>query len=299
MTDANPNIVYVYDLIEQRNVYINREIYTILGYTPEEVQHMGKAFLPTLMHPDNLALLPESFKKLAQTKDGEIIECDYQIQHKNGEWRWLFNRKIVFTRTSDGKPKQILGTAADITQRKQAKLALQKALEAAQSANHAKSTFLASMSHELRTPLNAVLGFSQILARDESLTTQQKKYIEIINRSGGHLLELINDVLSMSKIEAGQITLNEDRFDLSALLNSVHEMLQLKAKNKGLHLNFENSIDLPRYVQTDQGKLRQVLINLLGNAIKFTKEGTVTLRVSLVKCDESSVKKQRTNNHYL
>jgi CheY-like chemotaxis protein len=136
------------------------------------------------------------------------------------------------------------------------------------------------MSHELRTPLNAVLGFSQILGRDQSLTRQQQKYIEIINRSGAHLLNLINDVLSMSKIEAGRLTFNEDIFDLYALLNSLQEMLLLKAKSKNLQLNFEYSIDVPQYIQTDENKLRQVLINLLGNALKFTQQGGVRLRVT-------------------
>jgi PAS domain S-box-containing protein len=283
ITDANPNILYVYDLLEQRNIYINREVYTILGYTPAEVQNMGKAVIQTLMHPDDFALLPEYFKKFDTVQEGEIIEYDYRMQHKNGEWRWMFSRDVVFTRTSNGKPKQILGSATDITDHKKAKIAIQNALEAAQSANLAKSNFLASMSHELRTPLNAVLGFSQILGRDQSLTAQQKKYIDIINRSGAHLLNLINDVLSMSKIEAGRITLNEESFDLYALLNSLQEMLQLKAKSKGLQLNFKYDLKIPRYIQTDESKLRQVLINLLGNAIKFTQEGSVTLRVTYNK----------------
>jgi PAS domain S-box-containing protein len=157
--------------------------------------------------------------------------------------------------------------------------ALEKAKLEAEAANRAKSQFLSKMSHELRTPLNAILGFTQVMARDESLTTDQKDYLGIINRSGEHLLELINDILSMSKIEAGQVTLNPSRFDLYRLLDCLEEMLRLKATSKGIELIFERTPNVPQYIQTDDSKLRQVLINLLGNAIKFTQTGHVTLRV--------------------
>jgi len=615
IADSNPNLLYVYDLIEQRNVYCNRQIAVMLGYTTQEIQDMGTAMMSMLLNPDDLPEFFESVQKVERAKDGDVIECQYRMKHKNGEWRWMHSWDTVFLRTTDGKPKQILVTAndftdrklaqekllasqqrisfllqqmpiavielnlnleiitwnpaavaifgyseqevigrnapdfilpssclqpadqilnnhinanfsgscstnqtitkngkiivcewyntalidengkaigialmaVDITERKQAETELQEsalrqraiariiermrqtldigdifhattqelrqtmkcdrvalyrfnpdwsgefvaesvdsnwvsfiqvqeidsnftegALESekclvqkfdstsqevrdtylqeteggpysrgttylcvpdiykqgfnpcyiqllekfqaksyitvpifcgeqlwgllasyqnsaprqwseaeinvavhvgtqlgvalqqaellartqrqsmellrskenAEVANRAKSQFLASMSHELRTPLNAILGFSQVMARNSSITAEQKEYIEIINRSGEHLLELINDVLSMSKIEAGQITINESRFNLYNLLNSLKEMLQLKANSKGLHLVFENTNDLPQYIQTDEAKLRQVLINLLGNAIKFTQQGSVTLRVS-------------------
>ncbi len=612
IADANPNLLYVYDLIEHRNVYNNRQIAGILGYNAGEIQDMGTAMMPALMHPEDLSVFFEHIKKFDRAKGGDIIEFQYRMRHKNGEWRWMHSWDTVFLRTNDGKPKQVLGTAnditdrklaeekllasqqrisfllqqtpiavielnlnleiitwnpaaeaifgyseqeakgrvatdlivpksyrqqaseifdrglsakssatienltkdgriiicewyntelidengkaigtasmaVDITERKQAETELQesalhqraiariiermrqtldlreifhattrelrqtmkcdrvglyrfnpdwsgefvsesvdskwisfiqaqqidpnftegalesenclvqkfdstsqeicdtylqetaggaysrgktylcvpdiykqgfdncyiqllerfqaksyitvpifcgeklwgllasyqnsaprqwseaeinvavhvgtqlgvalqqaellartqrqsmeliKSKENAEVANRAKSQFLASMSHELRTPLNAILGFSQVMARNISITTEQKEYIEIINRSGEHLLELINDVLSMSKIEAGQITINESRFNLYNILNSLREMLQLKANSKGLHLIFENIGDLPQYIQTDEAKLRQVLINLLGNAIKFTQHGIVTLRVS-------------------
>ncbi|NQE35394.1 response regulator [Microcoleus asticus] len=612
IADSNPNLLYVYDLIERRNVYSNRQIAAILGYSAQEIQDMGTAMMSTLLNPDDLPKYFQSVQKLERAKDGDVIECQYRMRHKNGEWRWMHSWDTVFLRTSDGKPKQVLGTAnditdrklaeekllasqqrisfllqqtpiavielnlnleiitwnpaavaifgyseqeakgrvasdlivpesyhqqvseifnhglnakssgtsenltkdgriiicewyntqliddngtaigialmaVDITERKQAETELQesalrqraiariiermrqtldirdifyattrelretmkcdrvaiyrfnpdwsgefvaesldrkwvsfiqaqefdssltecvldnelcvvkkldrtlqevhdtylqetkggvysrgrtylcvpdiykqgfdncyikllekfqaqsyvivpifcgkklwgllasyqnsaprqwteaeinvavdvgtqlgvalqqaellartqrqsmeliKSKENAEVANRAKSQFLASMSHELRTPLNAILGFSQVMARNSSITEEQKEYIEIINRSGEHLLELINDVLSMSQIEAGQITINENRFNLYRLLNSIKEMLQLKAHSKGLHLIFENIGDLPQYIQTDEAKLRQVLINLLGNAIKFTQHGTVTLRVS-------------------
>ena len=154
----------------------------------------------------------------------------------------------------------------------------QKAQEAG-AANRAKSEFLTNMSHELRTPLNTILGFTQLMTRDRSVNPSQLEHLGIINRSGEHLLTLINDVLSMSKIEAGRTTLNENSFDLYRLLDSIEEMLQLKADSKGLQLIFERSPEVPQYVQTDESKLRQVLINLLGNAIKFTQSGWVMLHV--------------------
>jgi signal transduction histidine kinase/CheY-like chemotaxis protein len=154
----------------------------------------------------------------------------------------------------------------------------QQARRSADTANVAKSTFLANMSHELRTPLNAVLGFAQVMERDPALSSRQKEHLSIITRSGEHLLGLINDVLEMSKIEAGRITLNETSFDLRRLLQSVEELFRLRAEAKQLQLLFELAEDVPQFVRGDEGKLRQVLINLLGNAIKFTHTGGVTLR---------------------
>ncbi len=173
----------------------------------------------------------------------------------------------------------------------------QKAQESL-AANRAKSAFLANMSHELRTPLNSILGFAQLMTRDSSISSAQLENLRIISRSGEHLLTLINDVLSMSKIEAGRIILNENSFDLYALFDSLVEMFQMKAESKGLQLIFERSPEVPRYIRTDESKLRQVLINLLGNAIKFTPTGRVILRVSIVRRQSlvASDKKQTTDN---
>lgn len=163
--------------------------------------------------------------------------------------------------------------------RYQAEEALRIAKEAAESANRAKSVFLANMSHELRTPLNAILGFAQLMERDRALTSRQRESLATINRSGEHLLNLINDVLEMSKIEAGRIVLNLTSFDLYHLLRSLQEMFQIRAQAKQLALQFLLAPDLPQYIEADEGKLRQVLINLLGNAVKFTDTGSVRLQV--------------------
>jgi signal transduction histidine kinase/DNA-binding response OmpR family regulator len=151
--------------------------------------------------------------------------------------------------------------------------------EKAEMANRAKSAFLASMSHELRTPMNAILGFSQLINRDVGIAPEHREHLAIIQRSGEHLLTLINEVLDMSKIEAGRITLNKRNFDLHFLLNDLKDMMKLRAGNKSLSLTVEISPDVPRYVGTDETKLRQVIVNLIGNAIKFTEEGGVTVRV--------------------
>lgn len=154
-----------------------------------------------------------------------------------------------------------------------------KAEKAAEAASKAKTEFLANMSHELRTPLNAILGFTQVMSRDLQLSTEQREYLRIINRSGEHLLDLINDILDLSKIEAGLCSLDETSFNLYRLLDSLEEMFQIKAEQKKIKLIFIVPSDIPHYIKTDSKKLRICLINLLGNALKFTENGTVTLRV--------------------
>jgi len=157
-----------------------------------------------------------------------------------------------------------------------------KAEEAAAAASLAKSQFVANMSHELRTPLNAILGFTEVMSRDSFLGDENLENLRIINRSGQHLLELINDVLDLSKIEAGIIALDERSFDLYQLLDTLEEMFQIKAESKNLQLKIFVQANVPQYIKTDEKKLRVCLINLLGNAIKFTLDGgRIWLRVSV------------------
>ncbi len=178
---------------------------------------------------------------------------------------------------------------SEIDKRKQTEEALRKAIDRAEvaqleaeRANQAKSTFLANMSHELRTPLNAIIGFARMMKRDSSLSPKVRKNLGIINVSGEHLLSLINDVLDMSKIEAGRTTLNNSVFNLYDLLRDLEGMLHNRVQSKGLNFIVDLNPKLPTWVETDEKKLRQVLINLLGNAIKFTEIGTVSLTVTAV-----------------
>ncbi|HEX8980887.1 MAG TPA: ATP-binding protein [Parasulfuritortus sp.] len=158
---------------------------------------------------------------------------------------------------------------------------LVSAKDAALAANRAKSLFLANMSHELRTPLNAILGFSAMMRHDAQLTDGQRENLDIINRSGEHLLTLINDVLEMAKIEAGRLHLEIAPFDLGNMVRDVIEMMQLRAKEKGLRLLLDQSSEFPRYIKGDEARLRQILINLVGNAVKFTEQGGVTIRLGV------------------
>ncbi|MBF0557479.1 MAG: response regulator [Nitrospirae bacterium] len=188
---------------------------------------------------------------------------------------------------SQGNKVGAIETIRDMTSYKRTQQELQKAKESAESANRAKSVFLATMSHEIRTPMNAILGFAQLMMRDPQLTPTQREHLNTISRSGEHLLALINDVLEMSKIEAGRITLNPVAFDLQALLEDVEAMFRVRTDAKQLQFVIQRATSMARRVVADQGKLRQILINIIGNAVKFTETGGISLRVAALPADKS------------
>ena len=238
-----------------------------------------------------LVALARAASQFAEGKPTDWIKV--KTRDEIGALATAFNHMMTRIRTYTDNLESLVSDRTqaledEIKERQQIEAALRQAKEAAEAANLAKSEFLANMSHELRTPLNAILGFSQLLSHDYTIQPKQRQYLDTINRSGEHLLILINDVLEMSKIDAGRVMLNPTDFDLHDGLESLEHMLRLRAENKGLNLAFELAAEVPQYITADDGKLRQVLTNLLGNAIKFTEAGRVVLRVTGTLANEAS-----------
>jgi PAS domain S-box-containing protein len=405
VADASPNILYLYDIQEKRNVYANREVFSTLGYSPEAIQAMGENFALNLLHPDDRqTVLPAYYDKIKVAQEGDIVEAEYRMRHVNGEWHWLHSRDSVFSRDAEGRVKLTIGTAEDISDRKlleQSQNRLRAMLEAATDyiliadssgktiwhntaikrlrglvddamtpqspidyhpqwvvdllwqqavpiaiangswigetalldtegreipvsqlllahkspqgeveffstimrdmrdqkeyekqleltnaellrATRLKDEFLATMSHELRTPLNAILGMTEALqeAVFGNVNERQTKALQTVEQSSYHLLTLINDILDVAKIEAGQVELLYTSTSINQLCQSSLAFVKQQARQKHIQLDVKIAPHLPD-ILLDERRMRQVLINLLNNAVKFTPEGgQVSLEIS-------------------
>jgi PAS domain S-box-containing protein len=210
-----------------------------------------------------------------------VFEIEFRARHRDGSYRCFLSRGIA-VRDAAGTPVRFVGTRTDVTHLKQIEEELRQAMEAAEAASRAKSEFLANVSHEIRTPLNAILGMTE-LALDTRLTEEQRNYLSTVHSSTNALLEIINDLLDFSKIEAGKLELDHADFSLRAVLGETLRALALRAHKKGLELIGHVNPDVPDALIGDAGRLRQVLLNLVGNAVKFTAEGEVVVQVSRIE----------------
>ncbi|MGE5657609.1 MAG: ATP-binding protein [Actinomycetota bacterium] len=243
------------------SIVLHQRSYHLIWLRPEQIQTVNWAGNPL----QSVSLDPDGAKRLTPRKSFELWK--ETVKETSLPWQLPEIEAAMRMRNT------LMMALLEFSQ-----TALEQAAERAAIANRAKSQFLAKMSHELRTPLNAILGFTQIMNRNSHIPTEFQDHLAIISRSGEHLLTLINDVLEMSRIEAGKLVLTKNCFDLHRLLLSINDMFVLKATEKGLNLISEWDVTVPRYVCGDEAKLRQILINLLGNAVKFATTGTIALR---------------------
>jgi PAS domain S-box-containing protein len=274
--------------LESGNLKVNPAYSQMLLCSAEEMKCVS--IFDQLTHPEDREADKISFQKMLT---GEVAHPRMEKRYllPGGKTVWA-DVAISILRDAAGKPQFVLGTAMEVTERKLAESELQHAKEAAEAANEAKSTFLATMSHEIRTPMNGILGMTELVL-DTDLTAEQRENLGLVRFSAESLLSIINDILDFSKIEAGKLEMEAIPFDLRESLGETMKALSIRAHQKGLELVYEVQPDVPDQLIGDPGRIRQVLINLVGNSIKFTEKGEVFLQVS-----EESSEAKSTRLHF-
>jgi PAS domain S-box-containing protein len=253
------------------------------GYEPEDL--VGRSGYE-IVHPDDAAQLRRLIEDLFS---GGLVDPtanrEYRLRTKDGLWVWMEGNPFI-VRDETGAPIEVVSTLRDTTQRKLMEAELMAAKEAAVASAHAKSEFLANMSHEIRTPLTSIVGFSKLLEDQPELSERSSSYVARVGNAAKALLAAVNDILDFSKLEARQVVIDRRPLPIAVLCGEIAEILEPQAAAKGLELSCHCQADVPRFVLVDGERLRQILLNLLGNAVKFTETGSVELRVSSAGPDE-------------
>lgn len=281
--DAAQNHLWDLDL-STGLVTVGASFFRSLGYTPPSKPYAVAAF-KEIAYPDDLQIIASAVDSWLGLATGNSVE--FRVRDSDGNYHWIYSRGDVVENDERDQPLRAMGIMTDITERKRMEQDLVDARIAAEDALHAKSQFLSSVSHELRTPLNGVLGYAQLLQKEQGFPPDSKEYLRAIESCGKHLLNLINDVLDLAKIESGNINIVCEANDLDDVIASVGDIVGHRAKSKGLEFIIEVADDVERKLQFDAVKLRQVLVNLLDNAVKFTNSGQVGLKVGVNEVDDS------------
>lgn len=262
--------------LRTNEVYFSPSLVAIAGYEPQEFSQTLDAWFDHL-YPEDIPGIQEAVDRHLRGET-DLYEVQYRLRHKAGHYLWISSKGRCL-RDEDRQPYRLVGTSSDITEKKEAERELKLAKEAAEAANLAKSEFLATMSHEIRTPMNAVIGMTGLLL-DGALTEQQRDFIEVIRNSGESLLTVINDILDFSKIESGRLEMEQQWFQLRNCIEDCLDLVAAQAERQGLELVIGWGPGIPEEIRGDVTRMRQVLVNLLGNAVKFTRQGTVLLVVT-------------------
>lgn len=281
VAQLSPNIIYVIDIEKWKNVFHNQQVSAILGYEASEPFLEDAFAFAKLIDNQDLATFRNHYKHIRyDLKDGEVIEREFRLKHRDGSDVWIITREVPFKRNISGQVQEVLGTAIDITRRKRIEKELIQAKKDAEDAARIKADFLSTMSHEIRTPMNAILGFTELLLTSK-LAEQELEYLNTIKYSADNLMVILNDILDFSKIEAGKFSLEEFEFDLREKLGHLYRTFEFKAREKGIRLSFHIDEKVPSILIGDAYRLNQILINLIGNALKFTSEGYVDLSIEV------------------
>ena len=279
----SPNIIYVIDIEKWVNIFHNKQIWNILGYTDDDLMPERDSLFLKIINDQDLLTFRKHYSHIRQSvKDGEVVEKEFRLKHIDGSEVWIITREVPFKRNSKGDVQEVLGTAIDITRRKFMENELIRAKKDAEEALRIKSDFLSTMSHEIRTPMNAIIGFTDLLLTS-NFSGQDQQYLNTIKYSADNLMVILNDILDFSKIEAGKFDLENFEFDLKEKLGYLQKTFEVKAKEQNIEMTFHLDENVPDFLIGDAYRLNQILVNLLGNALKFTAVGFVRLSVKVEK----------------